>query len=116
MRNATPLLDLPTEVVVDLGNDALIARITECLAHPLAESFRESIDRLASIATGIGGRVRIGMDFAPLSFGFAVIRSDGNAWICGGIIFHGPHDRGGAGGSPTYSVCVQPVEGWTLHT
>jgi hypothetical protein len=106
---------LPAGIVFDAQNEKLVTRLQECLAHPLAESFVENLERLASFARG-GSRVRIGMDFAPLSFGFAVIRPDGSAWICGGLIFHGGHDRGGDGGAPTYSVNVQPVSGWTLHT
>lgn len=108
-------LGLPPGIVIDEANERLVARIQECLAHPLSESFRENLERLAGFARG-GGKVRIGMDFAELSFGFAVVRPDGSCWILGGLIFHGPHDRGGDGGAPTYSVNVQPIEGWTLHT
>lgn len=107
--------DLPDGIIIDDRNEALVARIRECLLHPLAESFRENLERLAGMARS-GAKVRIGMDFAPLSFGFAVIRPNGSAWIVGGLIFHGSHDGGGNGGAPTYSVNVQPVDGWTLHT
>ena len=106
---------LPPGVVFDEGNGRLVARIKECLAHPMAESFRENLDRLAGFARG-GGRVRIGLDFAPLSFGFAVLRPDGSCWIVGGLIYHGPHDRGGDGGGPTFSVCLEPTSGWSIHT
>lgn len=112
---AIRLADLPAGIIIDDRNEALVARIRECLLHPLAESFRENLERLAGMARG-GSKVRIGMDFAPLSFGFAVIRPDGSAWICGGLIYHGVHDGGGNGGAPTYAVNVQPIEGWTLHT
>lgn len=108
--------NLPAGILLDTGNQKLVERVRACLAHPLADSFRESIDRLATMATGIGGKVRIGLDFAPLSFGFAVIRPDGRAWICGGLIYHGSHDGRGNGGAPTYAVNVQPVTGWSLHT
>lgn len=110
-----PVLDLPPGIVIDTRNEKLVDRIRECLAHPLAESFRENLERLAGFARG-GSKVRIGLDFADLSFGFAVVRPDGSCWIVGGLIFHGTHDRGGDGGAPTFAVNVQPVEGWTIHT
>lgn len=114
--SATAVLELPPTIVFDAGNDKLVARIQQCLAHPLAESFRESLSRLASMAKGIGGKVRLYWDFADLSFGFVVIRANGEAWINGGLIYHGAHDHGGDGGAPTFSVNVQPIIGWTLHT
>jgi hypothetical protein len=106
---------IPAGIEFDAQNEKLVARIQECLAHEQAESFRENLQRLAGFVHA-GGKVRIGLDFAPLSFGFAVIRPDGSCWLVGGLIYHGSHDRGGDGGAPTFSVNVQPVEGWTLHT
>lgn len=66
-------------------------------------------------------------DFAPLSFEF--VRYE-ELEICtpygvehkkefmsnGGIIYHGPHDDFGSGGSPTFSVCLEPTNGWSIHT
>jgi hypothetical protein len=37
-------------------------------------------------------------------------------WMNGGLIYHGPHDRGGDDGFPTLSVNRSPVNGWTIHT
>ena len=71
--------DLPAGIEYDRNNERLNARIRECLVHPLAASFRESLERLAGMARG-GGKVQIGLDFAPLSFGFAVIRPNWSAW------------------------------------
>jgi hypothetical protein len=34
----------------------------------------------------------------------------------GGLIYHGKHDNGGDGGSPTFSVCLEPTNGWSIHT
>ncbi len=34
----------------------------------------------------------------------------------GGLIYHGPHDGGGNGGAPTFSVCLTPTSGWSIHT
>jgi hypothetical protein len=76
-------------------------------------------------------------DFAPYSFGFTHFRPalPGKgltiedyparlypefvgkvAWINGGLIYHGDHDRGGDGGAPTLSVNLTPVSGWSVHT
>ena len=59
-------------------------------------------------------------DFAPLSFFFRMEKrqSDGTYkhWFVGGLIYHGPHDNGGDGGAPTFSVNVNPEYGWTVHT
>lgn len=113
----TATLDVPDGIVLDNTNDALIARIAECLAHPKAESFRESLDRLAHLAKNFpGGKVKLWPDFAPLSFDFIVLRGDGSRWINGGLIYHGSHDGGGNGGAPTYAVCVTPTDGWSIHT
>ncbi len=59
-------------------------------------------------------------DGAPYSFGFVMTaRCAGGVmknWFNGALLFHGPHDRGGDGGAPTYSVCLQPTVGWSCHT
>jgi hypothetical protein len=55
------------------------------------------------------------IDWAPLSFYF-VRTVNGNFSGNGGIIFHGKHDNGGDGGAPTFSVCLTPCNGWSIHT
>lgn len=59
-------------------------------------------------------------DFAPLSFEFVILRrqKDGSyaRWFNGGCIFHGNHDGFGSGGGPTFSVCLNPTDGWSIHT
>ena len=59
-------------------------------------------------------------DFAPLSFAFSMQtrKPDGTYeyWFNGGLIFHGQHDGGGNGGAPTFSVCLEPTDGWSVHT
>ena len=59
-------------------------------------------------------------DFAPYSFAFTMQRSNANGdyeyWFNGGLIFHGPHDNGGDGGAPTFSVNLSPEHGWSIHT
>jgi hypothetical protein len=56
-------------------------------------------------------------DFAPLSLYF-VRTVNGNFDGNGGVIFHGKHDRGGDGGAPTFSVCIEPDSHshWSIHT
>lgn len=66
-------------------------------------------------------RVRLFKDFAPYSFEFLkeVLYNDESEWnrqFNGGLIFHGPHDNGGDGGAPTYSVNLSPQDGWSVHT
>lgn len=100
---------IPAGIEFDVQNEKLVARIEECLAHALAESFKENLERLAGFARG-GGKLRLGLDFADLSFGFAVIRPDGSCWIVGGLNRLGDVPRGGASaGGPS------PGEAGTGH-
>ena len=65
-------------------------------------------------------RVTLYNDFAPYSFSLVWERraSDGGwaYWFSGGLIFHGPHDNGGDGGAPTFSVNLTKHDGWSIHT
>jgi hypothetical protein len=64
-------------------------------------------------------RVVLYRDFAKQSFGFSVQNRTPDGWVAtlvGGVIFHGSHDRGGDGGSPTFSVSLTPTMGWSIHT
>lgn len=66
---------------------------------------------------GLEIEITIQNDFAPYSFYFIKNRKDNGDFIGnGGIIFHGKHDNGGDGGSPTFSVCIEPCNGWQIHT
>jgi hypothetical protein len=78
-------------------------------------SLAECFDTLHRIATNYSGRVRLMQDFAPYSFYFEITRGNGIG-LNGGVIYHGAHDRGGDGGAPTFSVCVNPTDGWAIHT
>jgi hypothetical protein len=60
-------------------------------------------------------------DFAPHSFAFEMQykKEEDEEWkhfMNGGLIYHGPHDGYGSGGSPTFSVTVDKAEGWRVHT
>lgn len=114
--NDVAIPGIPAGIEFDTANDALRTRIQECLAHPLRESFRDCLERLASMASGIKGSARLYHDFAPMSLGWAVMRPDGSCWMAGGLIYHGPHDGFGSGGAPTFSVSLSREAGWQLHS
>lgn len=83
------------------------------------DSLQKCLDRLKQVEDNHDGTIQtnISSDFAPYSFYF--VRYDkqtGDFKSNGGIIFHGEHDNGGDGGSPTFSVCLEPVNGWSIHT
>jgi hypothetical protein len=54
-------------------------------------------------------------DFAPFSLGFTMYRGQA-PWFNGGLIFHGSHDGHGSGAFPSLSVCIDPTDGWQIHT
>ncbi len=56
-------------------------------------------------------------DWAPMSLAFQ-LKYNGKNDINGGFIFHGPHDGGGNGGAPTFSVELNPDTNphWGIHT
>lgn len=87
------------------------------------DNLREKLDYLGSYAdhenTGLT-KCLLYKDWAPYSFEFVMLRRDSNGeykrWFNGGLIFHGNHDGGGNGGAPTFSVCLTPTDGWSIHT
>jgi hypothetical protein len=60
--------------------------------------------------------VELYKDFAPFSFFWTETDSIGQGGLIGGLIYHGPHDGGGNGGAPTFSVNLLPTSGWNIHT
>lgn len=36
--------------------------------------------------------------------------------LYGAITYHGKYDGYGSGGAPTFSVCLTPTDGWSVHT
>lgn len=54
-------------------------------------------------------------DYAPYSFYFVQFY-EGKEAGNGGIIYHGPHDAYGSGRAPTFSVTIEKVYGWSIHT
>lgn len=87
------------------------------------EQLKEKLDYLDTYADhereGLTKCV-LGYDWAPYSFRFCMMTKDEAGefkyWFNGGLIFHGSHDNGGGGGAPTFSVCLNPTDGWSIHT
>ncbi|MBI4862995.1 MAG: hypothetical protein HY815_22435 [Candidatus Riflebacteria bacterium] len=115
MNDATTLA-LPPEIQIDTANTELTDRFRVALLHPLADTFVRSLESLAHMARGIGGRARLYMDFSPLSLGWAVFRADGSCWMAGGLIFSSATDGYGNGGAPSYSVSLSGEDGWSLRS
>jgi len=79
------------------------------------ESLQKCIDRLKLADELNETETRLFDDFSLYSFYFVRNKDDiflGN----GGVIFHGKHDNGGDGSSPTFSVNLTPTDGWAIHT
>jgi len=72
------------------------------------ESLTRCLTQLGNLAHK--GKCHVYYDFAPLSFGWTTDT------LQGGCIFHGAHDNGGDGSFPTLSVCLEAVNGWSIHT
>ena len=79
-------------------------------------SLKERLERLEKIDENQETTTEIYNDFAPLSFEFHRRDKEGKVITVGGIIFHGSHDGFGSGSSPTFSVSLEPTDGWSIHT
>jgi len=85
----------------------------------LAEQLQNRLDYLDNYAGKWNSSCHLSRDFAPYSFTFRLHHlKEGieTFWFFGGLIFHGPHDNGGDGSAPTFSVNLQPHHGWAIHT
>jgi hypothetical protein len=84
----------------------------------LYDELKKELDYLANFGGDPNyAECQLYKDFAPQSFAFDMLRN-GKRWFNGGLIFHGPHDRGGDGGMPTLSVSLNPDTRphWQVHT
>ena len=75
------------------------------------KTLQNCIERLKQWEKNSNGRYEIELywDFAPYSFGFAERMKDGRTGIVGGLIYHGRPDE-------SYSIVMQPMHGWSIHT
>lgn len=128
--NGSVLINLPNgSTVVDQSNGRLEEILAFADKNGLWNDFIEVLERLCwNRPNEIVGFVYA--DFAPLSLTFGRYRIDSDWPIhetnsieksyCGngGIIYHGPHDNGGDGSAPTFSVSLNPDSNphWSIHT
>ena len=91
----------------------------------LARAFADKIGKRANLEDNLqyldrlardGRTVKLFSDFAPQSFYFVIETQEGHQWMNGGVIFHGDHDGYGSGEAPTFSCCLEPTDGWQIHT
>lgn len=83
------------------------------------EQLEKELDYLANYSNNT--KCELFKDFAPQSFYFIMYKGNSageyRRWFNGGLIFHGSHDGGGVNGSaPTFATCLQPTDGWSIHT
>ena len=78
--------------------------------------FESHLSDLYRFISAEGYTVILYEDFAPMSFYWEEIAPNGKRSMNGGLIYHGPHDGGGNGGAPTFSVSLEPGQGWAIHT
>ena len=78
-------------------------------------AFEEKLDDLTRYKRD-GSNVQLYEDFAPFSFYWVLTGPDGSRWMNGGLIYHGELDGYGSGSAPTFSVCLTPTNGWSIHT
>ncbi len=112
---------LNTNTMIDLTN----GKLNEALKFAKKignNSLQECLDQLKKIEaahekTEFEVDTHVYNDFAPYSFGFTRYYTKNSEFAGnGGIIYHGPHDDFGSGSSPTFSVCLSPTDGWSIHT
>jgi len=90
--------------------EKFVEKLRECARVEEAGSYAHGQNLSTILSAGWNEGMRLGDDFAPLSFTFEL------NGISGGIIFHGQHDNGGDGGAPTFSVNLTRTTGWLMHT
>ena len=78
--------------------------------------FESRLSDLYRYISAEGYTIMLYEDFAPFSFYWEEIAPNGKRSMNGGLIYHGLHDGGGNGGSPTFSVNLTPMSGWAIHT
>ncbi len=82
----------------------------------LTNELNNTLERFKNYADN-GMDVELHDDHAPYSL-FFVTKRNGITGMCGGMLFHGPHDNGGDGSAPTFSVSLDnnTKPHWSIHT
>jgi hypothetical protein len=78
--------------------------------------FESRLSDLYRFISAEGYTIMLYEDFAPYSFYWEEIAPDGKRSMNGGLIYHSPHDGFGDGSVPTFSVSLEPGQGWAVHT
>lgn len=110
-------------MLIDNSNGRLDKIKSFAKENGLSDHFEEVLKRLLKweeagwFTSGERLETIVYSDFAPLSLVFGRY-VNGVFMGNGGVIFHGKHDRGGDGGTPTFSVCIEPDSHshWSIHT
>jgi hypothetical protein len=106
----------------DFAQDALAEAIRFAAKTNQLTNLIQKLNFLANYANEVGTRCTLFKDFAPYSFTIIMEKEDylnpGEfiPWFGGGLVYHGPHDNGGDGGAPTFSVNLNNSNGWSIHT
>lgn len=113
--------DLRTGVVVndDLTAEAFQSAVAFAIRAGKLSNFLASLERLNCTRDPQGRPLRhvLYKDFAPYSFEWTEYVWDGDQWrpgLNGGLIYHGLLLDGSR--PETFSVTLEPEEGWSLHT
>lgn len=105
-------------MIEDKTDGKLQSIIVFAAQHNRLKQLQEQLDYLANYGQQ-ETRCVLYSDFAPQSLRFVMqAKKDGEwvRWFSGGLVFHGPHDGHGSGAAPTFSCCLQPTDGWAVHT
>lgn len=100
----------------DLTNGALSRELNESQKEG-NPTLQDCLDQLKRTDENLSAETTIMKDFAFRSFYFERYR--GEQYLSnGGIIYHGPHDRYGDGGAPSFSVSLDDSKKtrWEIHT
>ena len=111
-------------MIIDQTNGKYEEIKTFAATHPNGKSLTQCFEQLGRIVrnTHTDCAIWIFPDFAPMSLSFALIAAKSAPYeledikFNGGIIYHGSHDGFGSGSAPTFSVCLEPTDGWRIHT
>lgn len=91
-------------------------RFNKCKAYTEARGDKSLSKCIARLASWTSKEIHISPDIDEMSFFFREFHDEGIMGICGGIIYHGERDGYGSGGAPTFSVCLKPTSGYSIHT